>query len=179
VQQVNVHYIRFPEPGSRNDQDWRLAAAILSDGLARQGYACRTEANTVVIELPTESADLPDSVLVVPDPATLAQPDLRRRLDRHNAVVVASARPARTLRQELADIPARVAAVDADGIAEAEGADTLVALLGGIARLVPFIDHEALCAAVWTAYDRGFGYTARSAMRTFDLSYRQTQVALS
>jgi hypothetical protein len=178
VQRVNLHYISFPEPGSRDDQDWRLAAAILQDGLARQGYACRTEANTVVIELPAEPDASPAAVLVVPDQSMLAEPGVLTRLDANQAVVVGSARPARTLAGELGPFAAGVAAVDAAGIAEEEGADTLVALLGGIARVAPFIDQEALCAAVWAAYDRGFGYMARSAMRAFDLGYRQTQVAL-
>jgi pyruvate ferredoxin oxidoreductase gamma subunit len=70
-----------------------------------------------------------------------------------------------------------VAAVDAEGIAGEEGCDPEVALLGGLARLMPFVDPDALCAAIWNAYDTGFAYQARAAMRTFDVAYRQAQLA--
>jgi pyruvate ferredoxin oxidoreductase gamma subunit len=73
---------------------------------------------------------------------------------------------------------ATLVAVDAQGIAADEGAAPTPALLGGVARLLPFLDPDVLGATIWTAYDHGLPYAARAALRAFDLGYSQAERAL-
>lgn len=177
VHQVTVHFMPTPGAGPALAAGLRRAAAILSESLSRQGFDCHREANTVVIDLLNAPEGAVEAVLVVPDPDLLARTDVRQQLGTGQALVVGTARPARKVWQQLDQSPAGVVAVDAAGIAEEEGCDPEVALLGGLARLMPFVDPEALCASVWNAYDTGFAYLARAAMRTFDVGYRQAQLA--
>jgi hypothetical protein len=154
---MDIHFVASP--------DCQLGAAILADSLTRLGYPCHTSSGTVVVETP----EAPWSIHVVLDDAHLeAAADA-------SVVVVASARPAAALQKRL--VRPAVATVDADGLAEQEGTDPVVAVLGAAARLLPFLDYDALAASIWTAYDRGFGYEARAALKVFDLGYKQAQVA--
>lgn len=89
------------------------------------------------------------------------------------AVVVDSAKPPRVLLQRVERRPRCLAAVDATGIAQDEGTDPVVPLLGAAAIALPELDTDALCSAIWGHYDSHFGYAARSALRAFDLGLRQ------
>jgi hypothetical protein len=160
------------------EEDACVAAAILANSLTRQGYEATAEGPIVTTYAPARRESEPDNILVVLDEEALHDEGLLGRLDRNSAVIVCSARPARILRHELGRFTAGVAAVDGSGIAMEEGSDPVVALLGGAARMVPFIDPDVLCATVWNYYDRSFPYAARAAMRTFDLGYMQAQQAL-
>jgi hypothetical protein len=155
---MDIHFTASP--------DCQLGAAIIADSLCRQGYPCRTVNDGIVV---VDTPDAPLSIHVVMDDTLI---DAARSA---SAVVVASARPARTLQNHL--VRPAVAAVDAEGLAEQEGADPIVAVLGAAARLLPILNYESLAASVWAAYDRGFGYEARAALRAFDLGYKQAQVA--
>lgn len=93
------------------------------------------------------------------------------------AVVVDSAKPPGVLLQRVEWRPCCLVAVDATGIAQDEGTDTVVPLLGGVARAVPEMDTDALCGTIWSHYDSHFAYAARSALRAFDLGLRQAAMA--
>lgn len=154
------------------------AAAILADCLSRQGYAAKACGRSVQIQAELRRETEPDEIYLVLHEELLADPGLLSQLDRKSAVVVCSARPARVVRHELGRFTAGVTTVDADGIAMDEGADPVVAMLGGAARALPVIDPDALCASVWNYFDRDLPYAAHAAIRAFDLGYMQAQQAI-
>lgn len=180
MREVRFHFIAAEDEGagSRGGEDTRLAAAILSDSLSRQGCRSAAQGGTVVVNAPVRREREPEEVFVLLDESQLQNTGLLERLDPKSAVLVCSARPARTLRHELGRSTSGVATVDAHGIAVDEGADPVVAALGAAARLVSFIDADVLCASVWNTFDRVFPYAARAAMRAYDLGYVQAQAAL-
>lgn len=159
-----------------NSQEGRSAAAIWARCLSRQGVACTLAEQTVTAYGLPETDEGPNEIFILLDEGLMEQRELEGRLHGQSAVVVPSARPAGVLRQRLGETAA-IVAVDATGIALDEGADLISALLGGAARAVPWVDPDVLCAAIWCHYDRDFAYTARAAIRAFDLGYAQAQRA--
>lgn len=179
MHEVHFHFVATTaQTKQTNAEEACLAAAILSNCLTRQGCVSTAKENTVVVTAPNQRENDPDQIFIVLDESLLT-PDLIERFDRHCAVVLCSARPARTVRLQLGRSPACVTTVDATGIAMDEGSDPVVAMLGGAARMLPFIDPDVLCASVWNNFDRDLPYAARAAMRTFDAGYIQAQQAFS
>lgn len=174
-----MHEVRFHLIScDASDIDSGLAAAILADSLRRQECRARLEGTMVTVPAGQSRPQDPFDVFILLDEVLLSDPQVLSRLHARSALVVCSARPARMLRQRLGRDTAGVATVDASGIATDEGTDPVAAVLGAAARLVSFIDPEALSAAVWTSFDHGFPYAAKAATRAFDLGYMQTQQAL-
>ncbi len=171
--------LRFHFLDDARGEDARLAAAILADCLSRQGFQSNAKGTSVAVEAAPRRERDAEEVFVVLDEHLLASAEVLCRLDSRSAVVVCSARPARTLKHELGRFTAGVATVDASGIAIDEGADPVVAVLGGAARAIPLIDPEVLSASVWNTFDRQLPYAAQAAVRAFDLGYAQTQLALA
>lgn len=152
-----------------------MAAHIWADCLTRQGCRCSVQDEQVTVAGPD---DQEQPIFVLLDESLLEHPVVRANLDRQSLVVVCSARPARVVLDRLGGLPAGVVTVDASGIAFEAGADPVTALLGGAARIAPWIDPDVLCAAIWANYDREFAYGARAAIRAFDQGYWQAQQAL-
>lgn len=178
MRQVTFHFIGAGGSIQNPGEDAHLAAAILTNCLSRQGYASTAEEHMVRVEAPVRRESDSEHIYVMLDEKPLASSDFLSQVDRSTTVVIGSARPARILRHELGRFAAGIASVDASGIALEEGTDPVAALLGGAARVVPFIDPDVLCASIWSTFDREFGYGARAAMRAFDLGYMQAQQAL-
>jgi len=152
----------------------RQAASILADCLSRSGYDSACHCDIVTIAGP----EVPDETyILLLDESMISHPVTRAHLNQRSTVVVCSARPARLLLEQLGARPAGLVAVDASGIAFDQGADPLIALLGGAARTAPWIDPDVLSAAIWASYDREFAYGARAALRAFDQGYIQAQQA--
>ncbi len=149
-----------------------LAASILADCLARQGYACTCTEEAVTVPSPD---DVDEQCFLLMEESLIDQPIVRAHLDQDSTVVVCSARPARYLLERLNGRPAGLVAVDASGIAFEQGTDPVTALLGGAARAASWIDPDVLSAAIWASYDREFAYGARAALRAFDQGYVQAQ----
>lgn len=177
MQDVRFHFIA---DGAENasKEEARLAAAILSDCLSRQGYSTASDDHTVSVTVPSLEEDEATQIFVVLEERLLTHPDLLTRMDGSSAAVVCSARPASVLASELGRFTAGLASVDASGIAMEEGSDPVLAMLGAAARMVKFIDPEALCHSIWSTYDRTYAYAARAAVRVFDLGYMQAQQAM-
>jgi hypothetical protein len=169
--ELHLHFVAF----ERSNPPCVEAAAILCESLRRQGFASSVLGRSVTINMPERPASEPDQIYVVLDEQLLSEVELLNRFDRQSAVVICSARPVQTLRHELGRYTAAIATVDAEGIGDDEGASPVIALLGGAARMLPFIDAEQLGIAIWMKYDRSFPYAARAAVRAFDLGYAQTQ----
>lgn len=178
MRQVTFHFIGAGGSIRHAGEDAHLAAAILANCLSRQGYRSAALGHTVQVEAPSRRDSESEQIYVMLDEQPMSDADLLKQIDRTTTVVIGSARPARILRHELGRFAAGIASVDASGIAMEEGSDPVAALLGGAARIVPFIDPDVLCAAIWSTFDREFGYGARAAMRAFDLGYMQAQQAL-
>jgi Pyruvate/2-oxoacid:ferredoxin oxidoreductase gamma subunit len=175
MQAVRFHFLASDGTNLGNTADARLAATILANCLSRQGYRGQAAGNTVLATLPDHSEQDPGQVFVVLNEAALPSLEQIEPVDRRSAIIVCSARPARVLQKQLGRLFAGVVTVDAEGIAEEEGSDPVLAMLGGAARMVSFIDLDALSAAIWSAYDRELPYAARAAVRTLDLGYMQAQ----
>lgn len=158
-------------------EDGRLAARVLAECLNRQGLENRVEDGVLHVSAPTRRATDPSEVYVVLDETLLNRPSLLGQIDRKTGVVVCSARPARTLQHELGRFTAGVTAVDASGIGMHEGADPVMAMLGGAARMLPWIDRDMLSSSVWAVYDNHLPYAAHAALRAFDQGYAQAQLA--
>jgi hypothetical protein len=150
----------------------RQATTILASALMAQGRHPQQDAQSVTF---TTNNPGPAQVLVLLDEALLHEPVILNAVDSDTAVVLCSARPAKVVLDEMGRPAARLATVDAEGIADEEGTDPVIALLGGAARMVPEICIERLTASVWNAYDRDFAYGARAAARALDLGYTLTQ----
>lgn len=150
----------------------RQAATILAGALMAQGR--QPALNGQSLTFASQNAG-PAQILVLLHEDLLLEPVIMNAVDSETAVVLCSARPAQMVLAEMGRPAARLATVDADGIADEEGTDRVVALLGGAARMVPEICLERLTASVWNAYDRQFGYGARAAARALDLGYTLTQ----
>ncbi len=178
MRSVTFHFLTADYGQPRGGEEARLAAAILHNCLSRQGYPSTLDGNKVTATVPQRRESDPEEIYLLLDETLLDSPEILTHLDHRSAVVVCSARPAKVLRHQLGRMTAGVAAVDACGIAMEEGADEVTALLGGAARMLPFIDPDVLCASVWNTFDREFPYAARAAMRAFDLGYMQTQQAI-
>lgn len=177
MHEVHFHFLATAAESEQTDaKEACLAAAILSNCLRRQGYASVATENTLVTKAANRRENDPDQIFIVLDEALLT-PALINQLDRHCAVVLCSARPARMVRLQLGRSTACITTVDATGIAMDEGSDPMVAMLGGTARMLPFIDPDVLCASVWNNFDRVLPYAACAAMRTFDAGYIQAQHA--
>lgn len=151
-----------------------LAASIWADCLSRQGFASTVQGEWVSVAGPD---DQDQRFFLLLDESLLDHPVVRANLDAQSLVVVCSARPARVVLDRLGGRLASVVTVDASGIAFEAGADPVSALLGGAARIAPWIDPDVLCAAIWASYDREFSYGARAAIRAFDQGYWQAQQA--
>jgi hypothetical protein len=178
LHEVHFHFIATAAETKQTDaHEACLAAAILSNCLTRQGCVSTANGNTVVANALNRRENDPDQIFIVLDESSLT-PDLVERFDQHCAVVLCSARPARTVHLQLGRAAACITTVDATGIAMDEGSDPVVAMLGGAARMLPFIDPDVLCASVWNNFDRDLPYAARAAMRTFDAGYIQAQQAI-
>lgn len=149
-------------------QEALRAAAIMADGLALMGRPRSLHDATVLSDA---AWDCPN-VSVALEPATLGL----LAVAPFHGLVVDTGRPACVIQERL-NASAAVVAVDASGIAGEEGTDAVAALLGAMGRLMPCLNLERLSEALWGAYDRGFGYGARAAVRAFDLGYRQAYVA--
>jgi hypothetical protein len=156
----------------RQGTEARQAAAILAGALMAQGRHPELTAQSVTFTTTTPS---PAQVLILLHEDLLQEPVILDAVDSETVVVLCSARPAETVLCEMGRPAARLATVDAEGIADEEGTDQIVALLGGAARMVPEICLEMLTASVWNAYDRHFGYGARAATRALDLGYNLIQ----
>lgn len=152
-----------------------LAAAIWADCLTRQGLRCKVDGEWVSVSGP---GTRDQRCFVLLEESLLDHPVVRANLDEQSLVVVCSARPACVVLDRLGGRPAGVVTVDASGIAFEAGADSVSALLGGAARIAPWVDPDVLCAAIWASYDREFAYGARAAIRAFDQGYWQAQQAL-
>jgi hypothetical protein len=175
--EVHFHFLTSKGTANGCTAEASKAAAILANCLSRQGCSGETAENLVVANLPTERGDEPENVFVVLDDGALHSLGQFEQNGSRSAVIVCSARPAHMLQKELGGFNATITTVDAEGIAMDEGSDSMVAVLGGAARMVSCLDPEALFAAVWSTYDRGLPYAAQAAMRTFDLGYMQAQQA--
>jgi hypothetical protein len=162
--------ITFVDRGTGTDA--KLAAGMLAGALAVQGHRPERSERCVTWEAAGEG---PAQVLVLLSEDLLHEPVILSAVDSQTTVVLCSARPAEAVSIELGRPTAKLATVDAEGIASGEGTDLVVALLGGAARVVPEINLESLTQAVWHAYDRTFAYEARAAMRALDLGYALTQ----
>jgi len=170
--------LRFHFIDDAGGEDARLAASILGDCLSRQGYRATVIGGEVTVDATARRQSDPEDAYIVLDEILLTQSDLLGCLGGKTMVVVGTARPARILRHELGRFVASVTTVDASGIAMDEGADRVVALLGGAARAVSLIDPDALSASVWANFDRELPYAAHAAMRAFDQGYSQAQSAI-
>jgi hypothetical protein len=172
----NYHF-HFMAVGSANDEA-QMAATILTHCLQRQGYRAGLTGTTVTVMAPAQRLDEPETILILLDESQLAEPQVLNQIDNKCAVVVCSARPARMLQHELGRFSAGITTVDATGIANDEGSDPVVAMLGAAARMVHFIDADRLGTAIFACYDRSLPYAALAAMRTFDMGYMQAQLSL-
>lgn len=149
----------------------RLAASILAHGLRTQGRHPEQSSQSVTFEATNPS---PPQVLVLLSEELLHEPVILNAVDSETVVVLCSARSPHDVAEELGRPAARLACVDAEGIAAEQGTDQVIALLGGAARLVPEICLECLTESVWSAYDSQFAYGARAATRALDLGYNLT-----
>jgi hypothetical protein len=168
------HFLCAGAPGNEQAE---LTAALLAAGLTRQGI--RNGRGGERVSAVVGPAGEPDQyIYILLDEVPFASPILRASLDCHTRLVVNSARPARTLLDQVAASPAAVVAVDAEGLATEAGVDVPEALLGGLVLAAPWVDADALAAAIWDHNDRGFGYGARAAVRAFDRGVAQAQQAV-
>lgn len=151
--------------------DARRATSILANSLQTQGRLLEHSAQSVTFESKSPS---PPQVLVLLHEELLHEPVILNAVDGDTVVVLCSARPAESVIGELGRPAARLACVDAEGIADEAGTDQVIALLGGAARMVPDICIECLTASVWGAYESQFAYGARAAARALDMGYTLT-----
>lgn len=158
------HFLFAAAPRGRQAE---RCAALLADGFRRQGVAYELQHERVTAAL--GAADGPDQyVYILMDEGLLASPVLQALLDGSSRLLVNSARPASEVLEQVSQGLGALVVVNAERIAAETGTDAEIALLGGLVHAAPAVNHDALCAAIWSQADRGFGYTARAWARAFD-----------
>ena len=112
-------------------------------------------------------------VVAVFHEALIGSQDVAGGLGATGTVIVNSTRSPEELRAALALHAGTVAAVDALGIAVAEGTRVNTAMLGAVARVCPFLDRDAIRATIAEKLGKRYAHLVEANLRTFDRGHAE------
>lgn len=163
------HFIFVDQSGGQEAEE---AALLLADGLSRQGYQPKVTGEWLSVEGPGEEEQW---LYLLTEEALLNSPVLRAFMNEKALLLISSTKSPEALQERLPAQAAAFALLPTKRIALAEGAEPVSALLGGVARLAPWIDPDRLGEALWAHYDCPYSLTARAATRAMRVGYQQAK----